>query len=140
MKPDLAAFREVWKDVHKPYEGKVWPAGIVDKICAAQKIDLRRLRHAPRPHVGLRVLDTLLAWFIAALVAFLVAIVTSQLVDRHLFEVPLAAPDQFVRVGLIWLTFVGFAAAIGPGRTSESISSTGCSDPGYGPLSTRCSI
>ena len=67
---------------------------------------------------SLRALDILLAWFIAGLVAFLVVIVTSQLVDRHLIDVPLAAPDQFVRVGLIWLTFVGFAAAI---RARENI-------------------
>jgi TRAP-type transport system small permease protein len=68
--------------------------------------------------VSLRVVDTLLAWFIAGLVAFLVAIVTSQLIDRHFFEIPLMAPDQFVRVGLIWLTFVGFAAAV---RARENI-------------------
>jgi len=34
--PDIAAFREAFKDVHKPYEGKVWPAGLVDKIRAMQ--------------------------------------------------------------------------------------------------------
>lgn len=37
VKPDLAAFKEAWKDVHKPYEGKVWPTGLVEKIRAAQK-------------------------------------------------------------------------------------------------------
>ena len=30
--PDREAFREALKDVHKPYEGKLWPAGLVDKI------------------------------------------------------------------------------------------------------------
>jgi TRAP-type C4-dicarboxylate transport system substrate-binding protein len=34
--PDIGAFREAFKDVHKPYEGKVWPAGLVDKIRAMQ--------------------------------------------------------------------------------------------------------
>jgi TRAP-type C4-dicarboxylate transport system substrate-binding protein len=34
--PDVAAFREAFKDVHKPYEGKVWPAGLVDRIRAMQ--------------------------------------------------------------------------------------------------------
>ena len=34
--PDVAAFRAAFKDVHKPYEGKVWPAGLVDKIRAMQ--------------------------------------------------------------------------------------------------------
>jgi TRAP-type C4-dicarboxylate transport system substrate-binding protein len=30
--PDRAAFREALKDVHKPYEGKMWPAGFVERI------------------------------------------------------------------------------------------------------------
>jgi len=34
--PDIAAFRDAWKDVYKQYEGKVWPAGLVDRIRAAQ--------------------------------------------------------------------------------------------------------
>ncbi len=35
--PDIAAFRAAFKDVHLPYEGKVWPAGLVDKIRAMQE-------------------------------------------------------------------------------------------------------
>ncbi len=36
--PDRAAFREAWKDVHKPYEEKgVWAKGLVDKIRAMQE-------------------------------------------------------------------------------------------------------
>ena len=35
--PDVAAFRAAFKDVHKPYEGKVWPAGLVEKIRAMQE-------------------------------------------------------------------------------------------------------
>lgn len=34
--PDIAAFREALKDVHLPFEGKVWPAGLVDEIRAMQ--------------------------------------------------------------------------------------------------------
>ena len=34
--PDIPGFREAFKDAHKPYEGKVWPAGLVDKIRAMQ--------------------------------------------------------------------------------------------------------
>lgn len=30
--PDRAAFRNALKDVHKPYDGKLWPAGMVDRI------------------------------------------------------------------------------------------------------------
>ena len=35
--PDVAAFRAALKDVHLPYEGKLWPAGMVDRIRAMQK-------------------------------------------------------------------------------------------------------
>ena len=35
--PDITAFRAAFKDVHKPYEGKVWPAGLVDKIRTMQE-------------------------------------------------------------------------------------------------------
>ena len=35
--PDRAAFQEALKDVYKPYEGKLWPVGLVEKIQAMQK-------------------------------------------------------------------------------------------------------
>ena len=57
-------------------------------------------------------LDRVLAWFVATLVVFLVVIVTSQLIDRHFIDVPIQAPDQYARIGLVWLTFMGFALAI----------------------------
>lgn len=62
--------------------------------------------------IALRWLDRLLAWFVAALVVGLVAIVTSQLIDRHFIDIPIQAPDQYARIGLVWLTFLGFALAI----------------------------
>ena len=34
--PDLALFREAFKDAYKESEGKVWPAGLVEKIRASQ--------------------------------------------------------------------------------------------------------
>jgi TRAP-type C4-dicarboxylate transport system substrate-binding protein len=35
--PDREAFREALKDIDKPYDGKLWPAGLVDKIRAMQR-------------------------------------------------------------------------------------------------------
>lgn len=35
--PDRAAFQKAWADIHKAYEGKVWPAGLVQRIRDAQK-------------------------------------------------------------------------------------------------------
>ncbi len=61
---------------------------------------------------ALRWLDRLLAWFVAALVVALVAIVAGQLIDRHFIDIPIQAPDQYARIGLVWLTFTGFALAI----------------------------
>ena len=45
----------------------------------------------------------------------MLAIVALQLVDRHFFDVGLQAPDQLVRIGLVWLTFLGFALALQSG-------------------------
>jgi TRAP-type transport system small permease protein len=60
----------------------------------------------------MRWLDALLEVFVALQVVILVAIVAAQLVDRHLFDLPIAAPDQYARIALIWLTFIGFALAL----------------------------
>lgn len=62
-----------------------------------------------------RLVERVTGWVVAALVLFLVAIVVGQLVDRHAIDVPIHAPDQFARVGIIWLTFLGFALAINDG-------------------------
>jgi tripartite ATP-independent transporter DctP family solute receptor len=35
--PDRAAFARAWADIHKNYEGKVWPAGLVQRIRDSQK-------------------------------------------------------------------------------------------------------
>ncbi len=35
--PDIEAFKAVLKDAHKPLEGKLWPAGLVEKIRAMQQ-------------------------------------------------------------------------------------------------------
>jgi len=60
----------------------------------------------------MNILERALEWLIAALMLGLVAIVASQLVDRHIVTLPIAAPDQYARVLLVWLTFIGFAVAV----------------------------
>lgn len=57
-------------------------------------------------------LEKLIEWLIALLVFGLLVIVSSQLVDRHFVTLPMAAPDQYARVMLVWLTFIGFAVAV----------------------------
>ncbi|HEY5929836.1 MAG TPA: TRAP transporter small permease subunit [Burkholderiales bacterium] len=53
-----------------------------------------------------------LEWLIAALVAGLLLIVASTFIDRHFITLPMAAPDAYARVILVWLTFIGFALAV----------------------------
>ena len=61
---------------------------------------------------ALHVLDVLLEWVIVLLMASLVFIVALQFVDRHFIDTGIAAPDQYARVALVWLTFIGFAVAV----------------------------
>ena len=61
---------------------------------------------------ALRWLDRALAWLVAALVLVLALIVLGQLVDRHFIDLPIHAPDQYARIVLVWLTFLGFALAV----------------------------
>ena len=61
---------------------------------------------------ALRGVERVLEWLIAALVAALVVIVASQFVDRHFVTLPVAAPDAYARIILVWLTFTGFALAV----------------------------
>ena len=61
---------------------------------------------------ALRGVEHVLEWLIAVLVMALVVIVASQFIDRHFVSLPMAAPDAYARVILVWLTFVGFALAV----------------------------
>jgi TRAP-type C4-dicarboxylate transport system permease small subunit len=56
--------------------------------------------------------ERVLGWAVIAIVVGLLAVVVGQLVDRHVVPLPIDAPDQYVRVGIIWLTFLGFALAV----------------------------
>src|SRR5690349_24657077 len=60
----------------------------------------------------LHAIDLLLEWIVIALMVALVAIVALQFIDRHFIDTGIAAPDQYARVGLVWLTFIGFAIAV----------------------------
>ncbi|MEO8629744.1 MAG: TRAP transporter small permease subunit [Betaproteobacteria bacterium] len=64
---------------------------------------------------ALRLLDRLVEWVVIAMMVGIVVIVSLQFVDRHFIDTGIAAPDQYARVGLIWLTFIGFAMALRAG-------------------------
>jgi TRAP-type C4-dicarboxylate transport system permease small subunit len=61
---------------------------------------------------ALRLVERVLEGLMALLVAGLVIIVASQFIDRHFVTLPMAAPDAYARILLVWLTFVGFALAV----------------------------
>lgn len=50
-------------------------------------------------------------WLLAILMISLLGIITLQVVDRHVIDVPIAAPDAYARIVLLWLAFIGFALA-----------------------------
>jgi len=60
----------------------------------------------------MRLIDRLVEWVVIALMVSLVVIVSLQFVDRHFIDTGIAAPDQYARVALVWLTFIGFAIAV----------------------------
>src|SRR4029078_1600647 len=67
------------------------------------------------PHAlirALRLLDLLVEWVVIALMVSLVRIVALRFIDRHFIDTGIAAPDQYARVALVWLTFIGFAIAV----------------------------
>jgi TRAP-type C4-dicarboxylate transport system permease small subunit len=61
---------------------------------------------------GLRLLDIVIEWAVIVLMVSLVVIVSLQFVDRHFIDTGIAAPDQYARIALVWLTFIGFAIAV----------------------------
>ena len=64
-----------------------------------------------------RVVATRLAvgvWRSHCLAALLVVVV-SQVMDRHFIDLWSDSPEEYVKIGMIWLTFIGFALAMKEG-------------------------
>jgi len=49
---------------------------------------------------------------IAVLVGGLLLLVASQVVDRYVIDLWTDSPEEWIKIGLVWLTFVGFALAM----------------------------
>jgi TRAP-type C4-dicarboxylate transport system permease small subunit len=54
-------------------------------------------------------------WSLAAIVAGLLVVVVSQVIDRRFLDLWTGSPEEYVKIGLIWLTFIGFALAMRQG-------------------------
>jgi TRAP-type C4-dicarboxylate transport system permease small subunit len=63
----------------------------------------------------LKLVDTVWGWVLALIVGGLLVVVASQIVDRHLVDLRTDSPEEYVKIGLIWLTFIGFALAMREG-------------------------
>src|SRR5512138_1453307 len=60
----------------------------------------------------MKLIDTVWDWAIALIVGGLLLVVTSQIVDRHFLDLWSDSPEEYVKIGLVWLTFIGFALAM----------------------------
>jgi TRAP-type transport system small permease protein len=49
---------------------------------------------------------------IAVMVAGLLVVVASQVVDRYVIDLWTDSPEEWIKIGLVWLTFIGFALAM----------------------------
>jgi TRAP-type C4-dicarboxylate transport system permease small subunit len=57
-------------------------------------------------------LERVLGWVIMALMLIALGIVTGQFIDRHFMDLPWDAPDQFARITVVWLCFIGTGLAL----------------------------
>lgn len=61
-------------------------------------------------------LNRLLKWYIVILMVLLTGFTFVQVVARYLMRSPIMGTDQMARITLVWLTFMGAAAAIREGK------------------------
>jgi TRAP-type C4-dicarboxylate transport system permease small subunit len=65
--------------------------------------------------IAVRLIERLTGWAVALLVAIALVVVAGQFIDRHFFDLPWDSPDQFARITIIWLCFLGTALALSDG-------------------------
>jgi TRAP-type C4-dicarboxylate transport system permease small subunit len=66
----------------------------------------------------LRLARGLLHASVGLLIASLLLLVASQILDRHVAQIWHAdSPEEYIKVGIVWLTFIGLAAALADGET-----------------------
>jgi TRAP-type C4-dicarboxylate transport system permease small subunit len=60
----------------------------------------------------LHVIERIWELSIAVMVAGLLVLVASQVVDRYVIDLWTDSPEEWIKIGLVWLTFIGFALAM----------------------------
>ena len=61
-------------------------------------------------------LEAALRWYIIALMVALVGLTFAQVLARYLMQNPFTATDQYARIVLVWLTFMGASVAMLKGK------------------------
>jgi TRAP-type C4-dicarboxylate transport system permease small subunit len=65
-----------------------------------------------------RAAGLLLKASVGLLILCLFVLVASQVIDRHLLRIWHAdSAEEYIKVGIVWLTFIGLAAALADGET-----------------------
>jgi TRAP-type transport system small permease protein len=66
----------------------------------------------------IRLADATLKTSVGLLIFCLFALVASQVIDRHVVQLWRAdSAEEYIKVGIVWLTFIGLAAAMADGET-----------------------
>lgn len=67
---------------------------------------------SPALAVAVRVLDWVVKAAIVLAMGMVLVFTVGQVTDRYIFKSSFDAHDQFARIGLVWLTFIGIAVGI----------------------------
>ncbi len=134
--PDKPAFEKALADVYKRFEGRVWPEGLRRahphhspvilawrarrSACARIFAGARQMSLSEVERLALRlaaIVARVVDIAIMLLVAALLVLVTSQFVDRNYVTLWHDPPEEYVKIGLVWLCFLGFVRASATGET-----------------------
>lgn len=81
---------------------------------------------------ALRAAGLLLRASVGLLIFCLFALVASQVIDRHVVRIwHIDSAEEYVKVGIVWLTFIGLAAALADGETVRVEALRNALPPGF---------
>ncbi len=118
--PDREAFKEALKDIYKTLRRQALAGRVGGQDPGDAEVACRRAgritNHESRITAFmlklLRIAERIWELSIAAMVAGLLVVVASQVVDRYVIDLWTDSPEEWIKIGLVWLTFIGFALAM----------------------------
>jgi len=84
----------------------------VSSIPAGATRQDRQAPASPRLALAVRLLDGVVKAVIVVALAMVLVFTVGQVTDRYIIKSQFDAHDQFARIGLVWLTFIGIAVGI----------------------------